>query len=225
MKFTSTVAGEVTGVRFFQQTWMAGQTNVGHLWSSSGTLLASATFTNETGYGWQQVNFSSPVAITANTIYVASFSTQGYFGITTGFFTSGGVTNGPLEAEPNSVSGGNGVYNRSGSFPDVDSDGMNFWVDVAFTASSGSAPAVVATHGKQVVTLGGLNRGPSTVDSSSRLGAQTSAATPAGPARYAVGSRATSSSVVNTPAYRSSVAQAAKVASAVKKSPFIFGSI
>ncbi len=225
LKFTSSVAGEVTGVRFFEQTWMVGQTNVGHLWSSSGTLLAAATFTNETGYGWQQVNFSSPVTITANTIYIASFSTRGYFGITTGFFTSGGVTSGPLEAEPNSVSGGNGVYNRSGSFPDVDSNGMNFWVDVAFTPSSGGAPAVVAPHGRQPITLGGSNRGPSTVDSSSRLGALTPATTPAGPARYAAGLRGTGSSVMGTPAYRSPIAQAATVTSAVKKSPFTLGSI
>ena len=71
--------------------------HVGHLWSSTGTLLATATFTNESSYGWQQVNFSSPVTIQANTVYIASFSTSGgNFGITTGYFTSGGVTNGPL---------------------------------------------------------------------------------------------------------------------------------
>jgi hypothetical protein len=68
---------------------------------------------------------------------VVSFSTGGgYVGITTNFFTSGGVTNGPLEALPNSVSGGDGVYNRAGRFPNVDSNGMNFWADVAFTPSS-----------------------------------------------------------------------------------------
>ena len=132
VKFTASVAGEVTGVRFYKQTWMGGYVHVGHLWSSTGTLLATATFTNESAYGWQQVTFSSPVAILANTVYIASFSTGGgYFGITSPFFTSGGVTNGPLEALPNSVSGGDGVYNRAG-FPDVNSNGMNFWADVAF---------------------------------------------------------------------------------------------
>ena len=38
-----------------------------------GTLLASATFSNETASGWQQVNFSSPVSITAGTTYIASY--------------------------------------------------------------------------------------------------------------------------------------------------------
>ena len=120
VKFTASVAGEVTGVRFYKQTWMGRYVHVGHLWSSTGTLLATATFTNESAYGWQQVNFSSPVAITANTVYIASFSTGGgYFGITSSFFTNGGVTTGPLQALSNSVAGGDGVYNRAGTFPDV----------------------------------------------------------------------------------------------------------
>ena len=148
MKFTASVAGYVTGVRFYKESGMSGQ-NVGHLWSSTGTLLATATFTNESSSGWQQVNFSSPVAITANTVYIASFSTSGgYFGITTGYFTSGGVTNGPLYAEPNSVVGGDGVYNRPGYFPNVNGNGMNFWADVAFTpSSSGAARPALASRG------------------------------------------------------------------------------
>ena len=48
-------------------------THVGNLWTASGTLLATATFTGETASGWQQVNFANPVAIAANTIYVASY--------------------------------------------------------------------------------------------------------------------------------------------------------
>ena len=75
VKFTSSVAGTVTGVRFYKQTWMGGYLHVGHLWSSTGALLATATFTNESASGWQQVSFASPVAIQANTVYVISFST------------------------------------------------------------------------------------------------------------------------------------------------------
>ena len=137
MKFTSTTAGEVTGVRFYKQTWMGGYTHVGHLWSSTGTLLATATFSNETSSGWQQVNFASPVSIQANTIYIVSFSTGGgYFGISTGFFTNGGVTSGPLQALSNHTSGGDGVYQAAGDFPNVNGSGMNFWVDVAFAPSA-----------------------------------------------------------------------------------------
>ena len=137
LKFTSSESGDVTGVRFYKISSMNGYTQVGHLWSSTGALLATATFTNETASGWQQVNFSSPVSIAANTIFIISFSSSGgTFGITTGYFTSGGVTSGPLEALPNSTPGGNGVYNNAGEFPDVSGSGMNFWVDVAFTPSA-----------------------------------------------------------------------------------------
>ncbi len=64
LKFTSEVFGTVTGVRFYKAAANTG-THIGSLWSSTGTLLATATFTNETASGWQQVNFSTPVQISA----------------------------------------------------------------------------------------------------------------------------------------------------------------
>ena len=72
VKFRSDVAGSITGIRFYKATANTG-THLGNLWSSNGTLLASATFTGESASGWQQVNFATPVTIAANTIYVASY--------------------------------------------------------------------------------------------------------------------------------------------------------
>ena len=141
VKFTASVAGEVTGVRFYKQSWMGGYVHVGHLWTSTGTLKATATFTNESNYGWQQVIFSSPVAILANTVYIASFSTGGgYFGIPAPSSRTAGSPTGRCKPA-NSVPGGDGVYNRSGVFPTVNGNGMNFWADVAFVpSSSGNMP-------------------------------------------------------------------------------------
>ena len=138
MKFSTSVAGTVTGIQFYKQTWMSGYTHVGHLWASNGTLLASVTFTGETGSGWQEASFSNPVSLTPGATYEISFSTGGgYFGVTTNSFGSSGVTNGPLHALANSSStGGNGVYGTMGRFPTVNGNGMNFWVDVLFTPSS-----------------------------------------------------------------------------------------
>ena len=133
------MAGTVTGVRFYKQTWMGGYTHVGHLWSSTGTLLATATFTNETASGWQQVNFSSPVAISANTVYIVSFSTGGgYFGITHQLLHQRrGRPAARCTPWPTASSGGDGVYHSgNGSFPSVSGSGMNFWADVAFSPSS-----------------------------------------------------------------------------------------
>ncbi len=147
VKFKSDVAGTVSGVRFFKQSFMNGYTHVGYLWSSTGTLLAKATFTGETSSGWQQVTFSSPVAIAANTTYIVSFSTGGgYFGITTGYFSSAGADAPPLHALSNGASGGNGVYAPGlSSFPSSSGSGMNFWADVAFTPSSSTTVKKAAT--------------------------------------------------------------------------------
>ena len=72
MKFQSLVAGTITGVQFFKGSLDTG-THTAELWSSSGQLLATATFTNETASGWQQILFSTPVAIAANTTYIVSY--------------------------------------------------------------------------------------------------------------------------------------------------------
>ena len=75
VKFQSDVDGFISGIRFYKSPTNTGE-HVGSLWSSDGTLLAQATFTNETASGWQQANFATPVAITANTVYVASYHTK-----------------------------------------------------------------------------------------------------------------------------------------------------
>ena len=103
---------------------------------------ATATFTNETASGWQQVDFSTPVAIAADTFYVASYHTNvGHYSYNFNYFTSQGVDSPPLHALSDGVFGVNGVYRygSSSAFPNLGWDGSNFWVDVAFR------PAVTLT--------------------------------------------------------------------------------
>ena len=73
VKFRADASGVINGVRFYKSSTNTG-THVGHLWTVAGQLLASVTFTGETASGWQQATFATPVAITANTIYVVSYS-------------------------------------------------------------------------------------------------------------------------------------------------------
>ena len=75
VKFQASTNGTIIGIRFYKGPQNTG-THIGDLWTTSGTLLASATFTNETASGWQQVNFSTPVSITAGTTYIASYQTN-----------------------------------------------------------------------------------------------------------------------------------------------------
>ena len=133
LKFRSDVAGTVTGVRFYKGTGTTG-THTGALWSSTGTRLATATFTGESASGWQQVTFSAPVAIAANTVYVVSYHTNvGRYAYTSAAFASAGVDNGPLHALGNGVSGGNGVYRYGAlAFPNSTFNSTNYWVDVVF---------------------------------------------------------------------------------------------
>src|SRR6185437_3017807 len=75
VKFTADANGEVYGIRFYKGPGNTG-VHIGDLWSSTGALLATATFTNETASGWQEVDFSSPVTITAGTTYIAAYHTN-----------------------------------------------------------------------------------------------------------------------------------------------------
>jgi len=136
VRFSSSLSGFITGVRFYKGVNNTG-IHTGHLWSSTGTLLASATFTGETATGWQQVNFSSPVAITANTVYVASyFSPTGDFALDRPYFSTTGVSNPPLTAPADGGAGAaNGIYayGSTSQFPTSSYQSSNYWVDVVFT--------------------------------------------------------------------------------------------
>src|SRR5262249_19709659 len=117
VKFRSDSSGNIAGIRFYKASGDAG-VNTGSLWSSSGTLLATGTFTGETGSGWQQMNFSVPVPIAANTTYVASYHTSTFY-YSYNYFQNSGVDNAPLHALKDGVDGGNGVftYSSGGVFP------------------------------------------------------------------------------------------------------------
>ncbi len=131
VRFTSDVDALVTGVRFYKSDANTG-THEGHLWSSDGTLLASATFTGESSSGWQQVNFDTPVLISAGSIYIASYyAPNGHFSVDKNYFDTQGVDNGPLHALPQGPTGNDGVfvYGASG-FPTQTYQASNYWVDV-----------------------------------------------------------------------------------------------
>ncbi|WP_331376002.1 DUF4082 domain-containing protein [Sinorhizobium chiapasense] len=132
MKFQADVAGWITGFRFYKGADNTGP-HTGYLWTSTGTLLGSATFTNETASGWQSVDLAQQVAIQPNTTYVVSYSTNGFYSATSNFFGSE-VTNNNLHALSSALSGGNGVYRygASGLFPTSSFNSTNYYVDVAF---------------------------------------------------------------------------------------------
>jgi hypothetical protein len=137
VKFTSDSSGYITAIRFYKGSTNTG-THVGNLWANSGTLLATATFTNETASGWQQVSLPTPIAIVANTVYVASYHINvGHYSVDEKYFTGKGMDSAPLHALANGVSGTNGVFagGATSSFPNQSWNASNYWVDVVFTPS------------------------------------------------------------------------------------------
>jgi Domain of unknown function (DUF4082)/Bacterial Ig-like domain/Bacterial Ig domain len=138
VKFRSDVAGQVTGVRFYKGTGNTG-THVGHLWTVSGALLATVTFSGESASGWQQATFGTPVAIAANTTYVVSYyAPNGHYAGDAGYFATSGVDRPPLHALADGVAGPNGVYHygTGGGFPTDTWQSSNYWVDLIFTPAS-----------------------------------------------------------------------------------------
>jgi hypothetical protein len=132
VKFTSSVAGQVTALKFYRSASDTGPDLV-DLWNASGTKLASATFTNATASGWQTVALATPVAITPNTTYVASYHTTGAY-VATGAYFNADVTSGVLTAPS---AGGNGVYayggtSSAGLFPSSTFNATNYFADVVF---------------------------------------------------------------------------------------------
>jgi hypothetical protein len=133
VKFSSTIAGNIGGIRFYKAATNTG-THVVALWDSTGKLLAEATATGESASGWQEASFAKPVAIAANTTYVAGYlAPKGHYSATNNGLDSA-VTSGNLTAPP-STSTANGLYAYSSklAFPTGTYRGSNYWVDVMFT--------------------------------------------------------------------------------------------
>jgi hypothetical protein len=146
VRFRSDITGYITGIRFYKWSFSTG-THSGHLWTNTGTLLGSVTFTGETASGWQTAYFATPVAITANTTYVASYYTTTGYAVTTNYFTVG-VDHAPLHALKTGVDGLNGVYvvGKTSAFPSQSTTSSNYWVDVVFNTSATHSASSMAVE-------------------------------------------------------------------------------
>ena len=165
MKFTTDTAGQVTALRFYKSAANTGS-HVGNLWSSTGTLLATVTFANETASGWQQQALPTPVSLTANTTYVVSYHAgSGHYAYDTGYFNNT-CDKSPLHAP---VNGSAYVYGSTSKFPTTTYQASNYWVDLVLSTSVSTPPpsapvlAVSTTSLNFAATRGGSNPAASSV--------------------------------------------------------------
>ncbi len=144
VRFSSDVAGSVTGMRFFKGVGNTGG-HAGSLWDAAGKRLATVTFSGESASGWQQASFTAPVAITATAMYSLSYhATSGHYAVTSGFFNQA-VVRGPLRSRGGTAAG---VYAYGASrFPTSSFGATNYWVDPLFTPGPkpSTSPTVTTT--------------------------------------------------------------------------------
>lgn len=138
LRFTPSVDGFVTGVRFYKGDGNTG-THVGSLWSAGGEKLASVTFADETASGWQQATFASPVAVAAGVTYVVSYTAPaGHYVAQSWGFGEAGVDAHPLQVDGGYAGAPAGVYASPGMFPGLSFQKTNYYVDAMFTTTDDS---------------------------------------------------------------------------------------
>jgi hypothetical protein len=138
LRFTSSVSGRVTGLRYYRAAANTGS-HKGTLWSVDGTKLAELTFTDGAA-GWTSASFATPVSITAGTTYVASYyAPKGHYSADLDFFAQ------PYVNTPLSSVGAGSYYTYSDGFPNSTYRNSNYYVDVLFDTNSDTAPTVLAT--------------------------------------------------------------------------------
>ncbi|SDK96853.1 Ig-like domain-containing protein [Nocardioides sp. YR527] len=144
LRFTPLSDGYAAGVRFYKGAGNTG-THTGSLWSTSGERLAQVTFSGETSGGWQQALFTSPVALSAGTTYIVSYTApNGRYAVQPWAFAAKG-----MEAYPLEIAGGYGaqpagVYANPGTFPANSHQNSNYYVDVVFTTTDDSPLSAIS---------------------------------------------------------------------------------
>jgi hypothetical protein len=127
MKFQASSPGQITAIRYWKAPSETG-THIGRIWSATGTLLASVTFSGETASGWQTQALTSPFTIEANTTYVVSVNANQYY-----VATSNGLATAVVTGSLSSVAdGANGVFGNAGVFPTSSYHSTNYFRDLSF---------------------------------------------------------------------------------------------
>ncbi|HEV2412738.1 MAG TPA: N,N-dimethylformamidase beta subunit family domain-containing protein [Candidatus Saccharimonadales bacterium] len=141
--FEATSNGKIYGARWYFPDNLPSMpvTAILYSWTSdsTGTQLATTPLSNYQT-GWSQGLFSSPISITANTLYVIAIWTSDYYPSTSNLFTNSGVTNssGTLTAPQSTNTTHNGKYVSSNSgptYPTTTFQGGCYFADVLFQGS------------------------------------------------------------------------------------------
>jgi hypothetical protein len=138
LRFTPTVDGFATGVRFYKGAGNTG-THVGSLWNSTGQRLAQVTFANETATGWQSAQFASSVPLIAGQDYTVSYTApRGHYASEQWAFAYRGVDTGAMQVAGGFGAVPAGVYGGGGAMPAQSYQKANYFVDISYSATDDS---------------------------------------------------------------------------------------
>jgi hypothetical protein len=93
--------------------------------------------------GSREADFVSPISISANTTYVATYYCPVGQGAWDQHELDNGVTNSPLTAPAGGMVGGNGVYISGNACATIDYAHDNYYVDVVFVPAAGTSPSLM----------------------------------------------------------------------------------
>jgi len=133
LQFTPEVDGFVTGVRFYKGAQNTG-IHVGRLWGADAEPLAVVQFGGETATGWQSALFNEPVAVTAGTPYVVSYTApKGGYSYVQRYWPYQARTTSPLAVTSGVGQASPAVYGFPGERPTrTADDDANYFVDATF---------------------------------------------------------------------------------------------
>ena len=111
VKFRADIDGYITGVRFYKGTANTG-THIGNLWTTTGTLLATATFTGETAVGLAAGQLRQPRSPSPPNTDLRRLVPRrhGHYADDRGYFATGRPTPRRCTRPRAGAGGANGVY-------------------------------------------------------------------------------------------------------------------
>lgn len=129
VKFKVSITAYMKAVRFYKTGVANGGIHKGYLYSSAGAILDSGVFINETSSGWQTLQLTKNIQLTAGVTYVAAYysPTGQYSSILNGFATA--ITNGIITGLASGTDGVNGVYSYGNNFPRLSFQKSDYKVD------------------------------------------------------------------------------------------------
>lgn len=146
LKIVPNTNGYLTSLRFYKPLVNPDSSHTGHVWDAQGNLLATATTTGESDYGWQEATLTTPLSVTKDQLYIISFglSTGDYqatFGKLATPLASPGFTAYPSN-DPRNTALGSGTTNSvfmdtAGVYPSHPSNNnAYYYLDAVFSKRS-----------------------------------------------------------------------------------------